>query len=178
MGRLAALAVATSLASSLYVDAQAADAAPPGGSGVWWEITSELTLILQGASGLPVAQKQARTDRQCFPKKVPDRLPPQHGFCKLSKFKRKGPRVTFALSCPQGITGKAELRWTADTYAGTMIMRDQGVENRITLTGKKVGGDCDPTATRREQDAAAQAGGDAQEDAATKQRAQEALQGR
>jgi hypothetical protein len=90
---------------------------------------------------------------------VPDRPPPQSGDCTFTDFKRSGPRVTFRLACQDGVTGEADLLWTADTYSGTTIMRGKGMENRIKLAGKKVGGDCDANQKEREEQAQAEGGG-------------------
>jgi hypothetical protein len=114
-------------------------------------------------------QTQTQTDRECLPKKAPDRPPPAgNGDCTFSDFVRSGPRVTFKIRCAEGVTGETDLVWTSDTYAGTTLMRGQGMENRIKIKGKKVGGDCDANAQQRKEQ---------EEEAAAAQRAAEGASG-
>jgi hypothetical protein len=152
MSRSASLALAAVLGLSLTVQARAAGAAAaiPPEPGVWWDVTTEMSI--RGANATPQArtQTQTQTERECLPRKIPDR-PPERGECKVSDFKRSGPRLSFKMKCPQGVTGEADLLWTADTYSGTTIMRAPGFENRITTKGKKVGGDCDANEEERKE---------------------------
>jgi hypothetical protein len=160
MTRTASLAAAVLLGCSLVVHAHAAAPIPPE-PGLWWDITTEMTI--RGPNVPAQVKPQTETHRECIPKKLPDR-PPSSPDCQISDFKRSGGRMTFRSRCAQGITGEADLVWTADTYAGTMIMRGQGMENRITMKGKKVGGDCDASEDlRREAEERAAAAEDAQD---------------
>jgi hypothetical protein len=139
---MARLAAAALLAASPLVLVRAADGPPAAEPGVWWDVTMEMSI--RGAGADP--QAETHTERECLPKKIPDHPPPQSGDCTWSDFRRDGPRVSFKLKCPEGVTGEADLRWTADTYSGTTVLRGHGVENRIAVKGKKVGGDCDASA--------------------------------
>lgn len=154
MVRFASLAALALLASSLPVPARAAGAPLPPEPGVWWDLTMEMTMRLPGT---PQPQAHTSTERECLPKKPPDRPPPQSGHCTFADFKRSGPRVTFRLTCQDGVTGEADLLWTSDTYSGTTIMRGQGMENRIKVKGKTVGGDCDANEEERQELAEAEA---------------------
>ena len=146
------------LACSLAVPARAADPLAPE-PGVWWEITSQMTL--RGKSLPPEVQgkPQTSTNKTCLPKKIPDRPPPEleEGDCTISDYKRSGSRITFKLACKGAVTGEADLVMTSETYSGTTVMHGPGLENRITLKGKKLGGDCDANAELRERQAARQA---------------------
>lgn len=164
MPRFAALATLALLASSLPAPAAAGAPLPPE-PGTWWDVTTEMTVRMPGAAG---PQTQTSTQRECLPKKAPDRPPPSSGECTTTDFKRSGARVTFRLKCQDGVTGEADLLWTADTYSGTTIMRQQGLENRIKVKGKKLGGDCDANEEEREEQA--QAEGGAEEDPEAQQR--------
>lgn len=172
MNRTTSRAAAVLLGCSLAAPAHAAAPIPPE-PGLWWDVTTEMKI--RGPNVPAQAKPQVETRRECFPKKLPDR-PPESSDCQVSDFKRSGGRVTYRSRCQGGITGEADLLWTADTYAGTMIMRGQGMENRITLKGKKVGGDCDANEERRrEAEEHAAAAEDAQ-DGDQKQRCNAAAQ--
>lgn len=149
------IAAAAALWCSLVVPARAAAPLPPE-PGTWWDVTMEMTL--RGANVPPEVRGKphTQTERECLPKKVPDRAPPQSGDCTVSGFRRSGARVSFKLSCQDGVTGEADLLWTTDTYSGTTVMRGPGLENRITLEGKKLGGDCDANEKERREQAEAE----------------------
>jgi hypothetical protein len=157
MVRFASVAALALLASSLPVPARAAGAPLPPEPGLWWDVTMEMTMRLPNAAA---PQSHTSTERECLPKKAPDRPPPRSGECTFQDFRRSGPRVTFKLRCENGVTGEADLLWTADTYSGTTVMRGQGMENRIKLKGKKVGGDCDANEKERREQAEAEGGGE------------------
>jgi hypothetical protein len=152
MRRSATLAVAAALGCSLAVPARGAGpgtaASLPPEPGTWWDVTTEMALRAPSA---PVpARPQVDTRRECLPKKPPDRAPEEHD-CQLLDYRRSGARVTFRMKCPDGVTGEADLLWSADVYSGTTIMRGQGMENRITVKGKKIGGSCDANEERRKE---------------------------
>jgi hypothetical protein len=175
MVRFPSVAALALLALSLPVNARGAGAPIPPEPGVWWDVTTQMTV--RGANVPPQAQTMTQTDRECLPKRIPDRAPPNTGECTVSDFRRSGPRVTFKLRCRDGVTGEADLVWTADTYSGTTVMRGQGMENRITTKGKKLGGDCDANQKEREEQAQAEGkGGDDVEAQQLKQRCADAAE--
>lgn len=147
--RTASLAALAILGCSLTAPVRAAAPLPPE-PGTWWDLTMEITP--RGANVPPQAQKpHVETQRECLPKKIPDRAPPHSGDCTWTDYRRNGARITFKMKCEHGITGEGDIHWTLDTYSGTTVMRGQGMENRIKVTGKKVGGDCDANAKDREE---------------------------
>lgn len=148
--RTASLATLAFLGCSLAAPAHAAGKLPPE-PGTWWDITMKVSPRGANVPRELQGKPHVETQRECLPKKIPDRAPPQSDDCTISDYRRSGPRVTFKLKCQDGVTGEAELRWTSDTYSGTTVMRGPGLENRIELTGKKVGGDCDANAKEREE---------------------------
>jgi hypothetical protein len=165
MNRSVPLAVLAFLACSLAVPSRAADPLAPE-PGSWWEVTSQMTL--RGANVPPEVQKkpQTTTSRECLPRKIPDRPPPDTGECKISDYRRSGSKVAFKLACQGGITGETELVLTSSTYSGTTVMRGQGMENRITTKGKPLGGDCDANEQARARAARRAGPGGAKEGAA------------
>lgn len=144
------------LGCSLAVPTRAAGPLAPE-PGTWWEITSAISV--SGKNVPPeVQQKQhTSTSRECLPKKIPDRPPPDTGDCAISDYRHSGARVSFKMACQGGVTGETDLSWTSDTYSGKAVMRGQGIESRIALTGKKVGGDCDANQKARERASAREA---------------------
>jgi hypothetical protein len=116
-------------------------------------------MSITGKNVPPELQKkvQTSTSRECLPKKIPDRAPPDSGDCKLSDYRRSGSKISFKVACQGGVTGETELVWTSDTYSGKAVMRGQGMENRITIRGKRVGGDCDANDKAREREEARRA---------------------
>ncbi len=117
----------------------------PREPGVWWEHTISMTM--SGFSVPPRTQKICVTTRQ-------DRwLPPedqgQQG-CKMEDLKRSGSKTSWTMVCAGGIRAQGEVTFSGDRYEGTQTMTMPAGEARMTMSGRKIGGDCDANQTRRQ----------------------------
>jgi hypothetical protein len=138
MVRSASVATLALLALAPPTVARAAGAETPQEPGAYWE-TQVVRLT------------PAQTSKVCLPKKgVEDQPPGSRGEeCKITNLKRAGQRMTWEMTCRDGTTGEGDITWGKDTYDGAMKMHTHGQVMRMKISGKKVGGDCDATETRR-----------------------------
>jgi hypothetical protein len=119
---------------------RAADTPPE--PGVWWEQTVEMQ-----SAGF---QLPPQTMKVCLPRKQEWTRPPQQEQgpqkCKMTDVNRSGNRMTWKMACEGGTSGEGEMTWTDASYEGKSVMRMQGGEMRMSMKGRKVGGDCDANA--------------------------------
>ncbi len=117
----------------------------PREPGVWWEHTVGMTM--SGFSAPP------RTDKVCVPTRQDRWTPPedqgQQG-CKMEDLKRSGKKTSWTMVCSGGLRSQGEITWSGDSYAGTQTMTTPVGEARMTMTGRKIGGDCDANESRRQ----------------------------
>ncbi len=117
----------------------------PKEPGVWWE--SSVGVTLSGFSAPPHASKV------CVPTRQDRWTPPEEQGqqeCKLEDLKRSGKKTSWTMVCEGGYRSQGEITWSGDTYAGTQTMTTPMGEARMTMTGRKIGGDCDANAIRRQ----------------------------
>jgi hypothetical protein len=145
MVRFAPLAA---LALSLAPAARAASSDIPPEPGVYWEQTMEMQM-----TGMPFAIPPQKT-KVCLPTKGTEEQPPAQGNkdqkCKVTDMKKSGSRMTWKMKCEDGTTGEGDITWAKDSFAGTMVMRTQGQDMSMKMSGKKVGGDCDAAEMKRQ----------------------------
>ena len=136
-------------------------AADPKGAtepGVQWEQTVEMQMA---GFSMP-----AQTSKVCVPKKGLTE-PPGSGRkddkCKVTNVRNDGKTMRWTMTC-QGddpMTGEGEIVQGPDGYDGKMTMRGAQGEMLMKMKGRKLGGECDAGAVKR-QVAAIQAQGAAQ----------------
>ncbi len=117
----------------------------PREPGVWWENTVGMTM--SGYSAPP------RTTKVCVPKRQDRWTPPEdqgQQDCKMEELKRSGKKTSWTMVCSGGIRSQGDITWSGDSYAGTQTMTTPMGEARMTMTGRKIGGDCDANETRRQ----------------------------
>jgi hypothetical protein len=107
--------------------------------GVLWESTSQM--VMEGMPFSPRPNKVkycARADSS-----QPPPSPPGQN-CTVSNMQREGSKVTWDTQCTgdMDMTGHGEINYEGtDAYAGEINMSAEGVNMKITLSGKKLG-DC------------------------------------
>ncbi len=117
----------------------------PREPGVWWEQVVAMTM-----SGYSVPP---RTSKLCVPTRQDRWTPPEdqgQQDCKTEELKRAGSKTSWTMVCSGGIRSRGEITWSGDSYAGTQTMTMPMGEARMTMTGRKVRGDCDANETRRQ----------------------------
>ncbi len=117
----------------------------PKEPGVWWEHSIGMTM--SGHTAPP------RTTKICVPTRQDRWAPPEdqgEEGCKTENLKRTGKKTSWTMVCSGGIRSQGEITWSGDSYSGTQTMTMPMGEARMTMTGRKVGGDCDANATRRQ----------------------------
>ena len=131
-------------------------------SGVWWE--NSMQVQMQGMS-MP-----ATVTKTCMPKSGP-KEPPRSGDdsdCTYSDVQHHGSRTTWKVVCTgkHPMTGEGEMSGTKDGYSGQMTMHmgqgSKGGDVVMVMSGKQLGGDCDPNATKKQMDALKKQSDDAQ----------------
>ncbi len=135
--------------AALVASALAMLAAPrptelPREPGTWWEST--VGMNMGGFSGPP------HTSKICVPTRQDRWTPPEdqgQQDCKVEDLKRSGSKTSWTTVCSGGIRSKGEITWSGDSYAGTQTMTTPMGEGRMTMTGRKIGGDCDANESRR-----------------------------
>ncbi len=137
---------ASPVALALALLAAPRSAEIPREPGVWWEHTVSMTM--SGFSAPP------RTDKVCVPTRQDRWTPPedqgQEQGCKMEDLKRSGKKTSWTMVCSGGIRAQGEITWSGDSYAGTQTMTMPMGEARMTMTGRKIGGDCDANEIRRQ----------------------------
>lgn len=116
----------------------------PREPGVWWEHSVGMTM--SGFSAPP------RTSKLCVPTRQDRWTPPEdqgQQACKMEELKRSGNKTSWIMVCNGGFRSQGEMTWSADTYAGTQTMTSPMGEARMTMTGRKIGGECDANESRR-----------------------------
>jgi hypothetical protein len=108
--------------------------------GVLWESTSQMVM-----EGLPFRPKPS-TLKYCAAadSSSPPPSPPGQN-CTVSNMQRDGSKVTWDTQCTgeMDMTGHGEINYDGtDAYAGEINMSAEGVNMKITLSGKKLG-ECD-----------------------------------
>jgi len=118
--------------------ASAAGAETPPEPGAYWESKVEVQL-------------PAQTSKVCLPKQGAEDQPPgaRDEKCKVTDVKRTGQRMTWKTTCRDGSSGEGDITWGKDSYDGAMKMHTHGQVMRMKISGKKVGGECDATESRR-----------------------------
>lgn len=131
IGRLLALS-----AASLSILGPARADAP----GVLWESTSQMVMVGMPFSPPPNKVKFCAAADSSQPPPSP---PGQN--CTVSNMQREGSKVTWDTQCTgeMEMTGHGEINYEGtDAYAGEINLSAEGVNMKITLSGKKIG-ECD-----------------------------------
>jgi hypothetical protein len=120
-------------------------------SGVWWENTFQMQM--QGMS-MP-----AQVSKACLAKNGSPE-PPRSGDdsdCTYSDVKHEGARTTWKVVCTgkHPMTGEGEMTGTREAYSGKMTMHmaeggKGGGDMAMVISGKRLGGDCDANATKKQ----------------------------
>jgi len=130
--------------------------------GVWWE--SSIQVQMQGMS-MP-----ATVSKTCLPKSGP-KEPPRSGDdsdCVYSDVQHHGAQTTWKVVCTgkHPMTGEGEMSGTQDGYSGRMTMHmgqgGKGGDVVMGMSGKRLGGDCDANATKKQVEAVKKQSDDAQ----------------
>jgi len=108
--------------------------------GILWESTSQMVM-----EGLPFSPRP-NTVKYCAAadSSSPPPSPPGQN-CTVSNVQREGSKVTWDTQCTgeMDMSGHGEITYEGtDAYAGTINMSAEGVNMKITLSGKKIG-ECD-----------------------------------
>lgn len=108
--------------------------------GVLWESTSQMVM-----EGLPFSPRPS-TLKYCAAadSSSPPPSPPGQ-TCTVSNMQREGSKVSWDTQCTgeMDMTGHGEITYDgSDAYAGEINMSAEGVNMKITLSGKKLG-ECD-----------------------------------
>jgi hypothetical protein len=158
--RLVHLALgALALAFLATTSARAGDTEP----GVYWEQTVEMHM--QGMNMPPQTQKVcvAKAGMEEPPKPGPGK----DKDCEITDVQKVGPKMTWKMKCTgaQAMTGEGEIvQQGKDSYAGQMAMHMPQGEITMKMSGKKVGGDCDAAAVKKQVAAAQKQAKQVQED--------------
>jgi hypothetical protein len=119
-------------------------------SGVWWE--NSFQMEMQGMA-MP-----AQTSKSCLPKSGP-KEPPRSGDdsdCTYSDVKHEGAKTSWKVVCTgkNPMTGEGEMTGTKEAYSGKMTMHmgegRKGGDVVMVINGKRLGGDCDANATKKQ----------------------------
>ena len=111
--------------------------------GLYWEQTMSGQM---GGFTMP-----AKTSKVCMPKNQWEQ-PPKMGSddCTFSELKRSSSKMTWKMTCKNGMTGEGEMTWTGDSYAGWTNMTTPAGDMKWNMSGKRLGGDCEATVPQRE----------------------------
>jgi hypothetical protein len=112
--------------------------------GVWWETSVEM-------QGMGMAMPATKV---CLPRNGP-KEPPSAGddpSCKVTDVKNDGLRMTWKMECTgkNAMKGDGEMTRTKDGYTGKVNMHMAQGDMVMAMTGKRLGGDCDPEAGRKQ----------------------------
>ena len=111
--------------------------------GLYWEQTTSGQM---GGFTMP-----ARTSKVCMPKNQWEQPPKtSNDDCTFTELKRAGSKMTWKMSCKNGMTGEGEMTYGADSYSGWTTMVTPAGEMKMNLSGKKLGGDCEAAVPKRE----------------------------
>ncbi|HKY00641.1 MAG TPA: DUF3617 family protein [Steroidobacteraceae bacterium] len=108
--------------------------------GVLWESTSQMVMVGMPFSPPPNKVKFCAAADSSQPPPSP---PGQN--CTVSNMQREGSKVTWDTQCTgeMEMTGHGEINYEGtDAYAGEINLSAEGVNMKITLSGKKIG-ECD-----------------------------------
>ncbi|HXG58183.1 MAG TPA: DUF3617 family protein [Thermoanaerobaculia bacterium] len=113
-----------------------------------WETTIEMEIPGAPMKMPPVkfttciSKEQAENPENSVPKSMDKK-----SECKVSDLKITGNKVSYTVTCKNNMSMDAEMKYSDDSYEGTMKMRLEGApEMTHKYSGKRLG-DCDP-ATR------------------------------
>jgi len=139
VGFLGMLALAVALSAG---PARAADVEP----GVWWEQTVKMDM-----PGMPMAMP-AQVTKVCVAKGGLKEPPKPDDSCTLTDVKVAGNKMSWKMACtkPEAMTGEGEMTNLKDGYTGVMSMHSKQGDMTVNLSGKKIGGDCDADAPRKQ----------------------------
>jgi hypothetical protein len=139
VGFLGFAALAAALAAA---PARAADTEP----GVWWEQTIKMDM-----PGMPMAMPP-QVNKVCVAKGGPKEPPRADEGCTVTDVKVAGNKMTWKMECtkPEKMSGDGEMTSLKDSYTGVMNMHSKHGDMTMNLSAKKVGGDCDADAPRKQ----------------------------
>jgi hypothetical protein len=122
--------------------ARAADTEP----GVWWEQTIKMDM-----PGMPMAMPP-QVNKVCVAKGGPKEPPKADEGCTVSDVKVAGNKMTWKMECtkPEKMSGDGEMTNLKDSYTGVMNMHSKHGDMTMNLSAKKIGGDCDADAPRKQ----------------------------
>ena len=111
--------------------------------GLYWEQTMSGQM---GGFTMP-----AKTSKVCMPKNQWEQPPKMSGDdCTFTDLKRSGSKMSWKMTCKNGMTGEGEMTWTPDTYSGWTSMVTPAGEMKMNMSGKRLGGDCEAVVPKRE----------------------------
>jgi len=145
---LAAVVFAAAAAAPTFAAGKAANIAPVPGE--WWESTVQMSM-----AGMEGMHMPPMTTKFCRPKNAAWNDPPpmdKKSDCKVTDQKATPNHLSWKMACtnPQ-MTGSGEMTTSGpDGFSGTIAMTmAQGAMN-MKMSGRRVGGDCDAEAPRRQ----------------------------
>lgn len=114
--------------------------------GVWWEQTIKMDM-----PGMPMAMPP-QVNKVCVSRDGPKEPPRADEGCTVTDVKVAGNKMTWKMECtkPEKMSGDGEMTTQKDSYTGVMNMHSKHGDMTMNMSAKKVGGDCDADAPRKQ----------------------------